>query len=91
MDGTISIGEFVKLLPKEWKICRNKLFKWLQDNKYLMKDNVPYQCYVNEGMFEVIETVNECDSKDYINLLTLITGKGQLYVTGKLKETLGLV
>ena len=87
-DGTLSIGEFAKLLPKEWKIGRNKLFKWLRDNKYLMKDNVPYQRYVNEGLFEVIETVNEYDSQDYINLLTLITGKGQLYVTGKLKETL---
>lgn len=90
-DGTLSIGEFAKLLPKEWKIGRNKLFKWLRDNKYLMKDNVPYQRYVNEGLFEVIETLNEYDSQDYINLLTLITGKGQLYVTGKLKETLGLV
>ena len=90
-DGTLSIVEFAKLLPKEWKIGRNKLFKWLRDNKYLMKDNVPYQRYVNEGLFEVIETVNEYDSQDYINLLTLITGKGQLYVTGKLKETLGLV
>ena len=90
-DGTLAIGEFAKLLPKEWKIGRNKLFKWLRDNKYLMKDNVPYQRYVNEGLFEVIETVNEYDSQDYINLLTLITGKGQLYVTGKLKETSGLV
>ena len=90
-DGTLSIGDFAKLLPKEWKIGRNKLFKWLRDNKYLMKDNVPYQRYVNEGLFEVIETVNEYDSQDYINLLTLITGKGQLYVTGKLKEALGLV
>ena len=90
-DGTLSIGEFAKLLPKEWKIGRNKLFKWLRDNKYLMKDNVPYQRYVNEGLFEVIETVNEYDSQDYINLLTLITGKGQLYVTGKLKETSWLV
>ena len=90
-DGTLSIGDFAKLLPKEWKIGRNKLFKWLRDNKYLMKDNVPYQRYVNEGLFEVIETVNEYDSQDYINLLTLITGKGQLYVTGKLKESLGLM
>ena len=90
-DGTLTMGEFAKLLPKEWKIGRNKLFKWLRDNKYLMKDNVPYQRYVNEGLFEVIETVNEYDSQDYINLLTLITGKGQLYVTGKLKEALGLV
>ena len=90
-DGTLTMGEFAKLLPKEWKIGRNKLFKWLRDNKYLMKDNVPYQRYVNEGLFEVMETVNEYDSQDYINLLTLITGKGQLHVTGKLKETLGLV
>ena len=90
-DGTLAIGEFAKLLPKEWKIGRNKLFKWLRDNKYLMKDNVPYQRYVNEGLFEVIETVREYDSQDYINLLTLITGKGQLSVTGKLKETLELV
>ena len=90
-DGTLAIGEFAKLLPKEWKIGRNKLFKWLRDNKYLMKGNVPYQRYVNEGLFEVIEIVNEYDSQDYINLLTLITGKGQLSVTGKLKETLGLV
>lgn len=90
-DGTLAIGEFAKLLPKEWEIGRNKLFKWLRDNKYLMKGNVPYQRYVNEGLFEVIETVSQYDSQDYINLLTLITGKGQLYVTGKLKETLGLV
>ena len=28
-----------------------KFFQWLRDNKYLMRDNYPYQKYLDSGMF----------------------------------------
>ena len=75
----ISIGEFSKLIG--WG--QNKLFLWLRDNKYLMANNIPYQKYIESGYFKVIEYL--IDKKKESKIKTLITGKGQIYFTDKLK------
>ena len=64
---------------------RNKLFQWLKDNKILMSNNMPYQRYIERGYFKCVEsTYNQGDIKR-IYTKTMITPKGQDYLTKKLK------
>lgn len=68
-------------------IGRNRLFEFLRMKKILMKDNQPYQQYVDAGYFKVNEyTYTNSLGKTKINRQTFITGKGQLYITKKVKE-----
>ena len=83
-----SIGDFAKALHDEnIHIGRNKLFRWLKDNKYLMQDNSPYQKYVDRGIFAVVESTYIAKGESHVGYTTKITGKGQLYITNKLRET----
>ena len=51
----LDMGEFAKVIKdKDINMGRNKLFQWLRDNKYLMNNNVPYQKYIDNGLFKVI-------------------------------------
>ena len=77
--NAVSIGDFAKAIG--WG--QNKLFEWMRDNKYLMGNNIPFQKYIDAGYFKVIEWV--LDSKNQAKFKTLITGKGQIYFTEKLK------
>lgn len=86
-NNAISVSDFAKLLSKQgFNIGQNKLFAWLRDNKYLLDSNLPYQKYMERGYFEVIEqayaTQKGCGM---VSLKTLITGKGQIYLTNKLR------
>lgn len=78
-NNAISVRDFGKVIG----IGEKKLFEWLRDNKLLMDSNIPYQKYVEAGYFKVIEWVLE--TKNQVKFKTLITGKGQEYITGKLK------
>ncbi len=52
-----------------------------------MKDNQPYQQYVDAGYFKVNEyTYTDFLGQTKTNRQTLVTGKGQLYITKKVKE-----
>lgn len=77
--NAISVRDFGKVIG----IGEKKLFEWLRDNRLLMESNIPYQKYVEAGYFKVIEWVLE--AKNQVKFKTLITGKGQEYITGKLK------
>ena len=86
-SNSISVGEFAKLLNDEQiKIGQNNLFKWLRDNKYLMSDNMPYQKYIDRGYFEVVEQTYKTTRGSKVSLKTLVTGKGQIYFTEKLRK-----
>lgn len=74
----VSIGDFAKSIG--WG--QNKLFDWLRQNKYLMSNNIPYQSYIDNGYFKVIEWVLE--KKNEAKFKTLITGKGQEYISRKI-------
>jgi len=84
-DNTISIGDFAKLI-KGWG--RNKMFKWLRKEGLLMRNNQPYQQYINNGYFKVIEKTWKNKKYGTVNVATQtrLTGKGQLYLQKKLKE-----
>lgn len=86
-EGLISIGDMSKLLKeKNIDIGRNKLFKLLRDNNVLMRNNIPYQQYVNSGYFKVRESVTDVNGKSRVVLTTYITGKGQMYLVDKVKS-----
>lgn len=84
----IDMKTMAKLLKdNNINIGRNRLFEFLRIKKILMKDNQPYQQYVDAGYFKVIEhTYTDFLGQTKINRQTLVTGKGQLYVTKKVKE-----
>ncbi|MGG4039934.1 phage antirepressor KilAC domain-containing protein [Heyndrickxia ginsengihumi] len=82
--GAISVGAFAKMMFDKHglKIGRNKMFEWLRDNGYLIKNgrerNNPKQAYIQQGLFEVKPTIVSRTEGDIEKLTTLITGKGQI-------------
>ena len=86
-SDTIDISKLAKLVKDEnIPLGRNKLFQWLRDNKYLMKDNIPYQRYIDMKLFECKEYTYKTPYGDKNSIKTLVTGKGQVYIIEKLKE-----
>lgn len=67
-------------------IGRNRLYYWLRKNRILMQNNLPYQEYIERGYFAVKESVFETDSMTKTYQQTYVTGKGQQYIIGRLKN-----
>ena len=83
----IDIGTFAKLIKDEnIRLGRNQLFNWLRDNKYLMKNNIPYQQYIDNGYFKVIEQPYKTPYGNKINVKTLINPIGQIKLIEKLRK-----
>ena len=83
----VKIGDWVKAVNENGDIQmgRNKAFKWMRDNKYLQKDNIPYQRYIDSGLFEVKEGLVVTDKRQLPTFTTLLTPKGQMYFAARLK------
>lgn len=89
-SDTVDVGEFAKIVKNEnIDIGRNRLFAWLRENKYLMSNNNPYQKYIENHYFEVVETTKETAYGTKIFTKTLITGRGQIAIVEKLREEFG--
>ena len=89
-SDAIDIGTFSKLIKDEdIKLGRNQLFEWLRDNKYLMKNNIPYQQYIDNGYFKVIEQIYKTPYGNKINVKTLINPIGQIRLIEKLRKLYG--
>lgn len=91
-SGSILVGQFAKLISGDgFKMGQNRLFRWLREHGYLhahgARRNQPYQRYIDNGWFEVIErTVNNPDGSTRITLTTKITGKGQVALAPKILD-----
>nr|DAG27398.1 MAG TPA: KilAC domain protein [Caudoviricetes sp.] len=89
---SILIGDLAKLICQNgYQIGQKRLFQWLRDNGYLMKNgssrNMPQQRYVEQGLFEVKESnIQNPDGSVRITRTTKVTGKGQIYFTNKFLE-----
>lgn len=84
---TIGMSQMAKLACDEGvNIGRNRLVKFLKDNKILMSDNTPYQKFIDAGYFEVVKT----EKKTVYGMMyfpkTVITGKGQIWLMNKLQK-----
>lgn len=86
---SILIGELAKLIKQNGiDIGQNRLFKWLRENKYLMRDNEPTQKAMELKLFDVTErTINNPDGSVRITRTTKVTGKGQVYFINKFKNS----
>jgi len=90
--GTCLVGDWIKAIDDsgDIKIGRNKAFRWLREQKYLLKDNMPRQKYIDSGLFEVKENLVITGTRTFPAFTTLLTGKGQMVLAGKLKVAMGV-
>ena len=81
----ILVREYAKILREEGiMLGEKKLYKWLRENKYLMKNNEPYERYMK--YFYLKENVIESALKTIVRNTTMITPEGQIYFYSKLKN-----
>ena len=79
-DDVLEMSEVAKVLTMGEQ-GRNKLFAFLRDKGILMKNNQPYQKYVDAGYFKVIESTWTKPNGDVqINLKTVVYQKGVDYI-----------
>ena len=82
----IEIGKVAKVLNFPG-IGRNKLFEILRRKGILMKDNIPYQKFIDNGCFRTIEQKYSLpDGETRISIKTLVYQKGVDYIR-KVLET----
>ena len=76
-SNLIDMGKLAKLLNDEHiKIGRNKLFQWLREQKILMKNNIPYQRYIDSGYFQIKESTFKMPYGEKTAQTTYVTEKG---------------
>lgn len=84
----ILIREFAKLLCDEGlNTGEKRLYKWLRENKFLMKNNEPYQRYLDNNTFVIKTNVVNTIFGDKQTHTTKITPEGQLYLYRKYVES----
>lgn len=78
-----SIQEIAKVLGTG----PNRLFKFLRDEGLLMRNNLPYQQYLDAGYFRVIERqYNDGRGESHTYTRTLVTGKGLAFIQKRLRS-----
>lgn len=81
----VDIGTVAKVLNMD--IGRTRLFEFLRDEGILMKNNQPYQKYIDCGYFRVIETsYGKPDGSTHVNFKTVVYQKGIDFIRRKLSE-----
>lgn len=100
---SINIGDYAKALCNNDKINvgQKRLFKWLRENGYLQKDNMPYQNqqrggiaevskrseqkYIDNGYFEVVTNTIVTTRGNMQTFTTKVTSKGQVALSPKIE------
>jgi anti-repressor protein len=92
---SVLVRELAKILHQNGiDIGEKRLFTWLRENGYLIKQkgsdyNMPTQRSMELKIFEIKEsTVNTPDGKTLITRTPKVTGKGQVYFVNKFKEAI---
>ena len=87
---SILVGDLAKLLKQNGvDVCQKRLFQWLRNNGYLIKQqgaswNMPTQRAMELGLFEVKETtIAHSDGRISVSKTVKVTGKGQVYFINK--------
>ena len=81
----IPMGDVAKVL--DMGIGRNKLFEILRKKKILMRNNRPYQKFIDDGLFRVVETKYTKPNGDIcVNIKTLVYQKGVDYIRKKISR-----
>ena len=80
-----TIAEFAKMIAIP-NFGPKRCFKWLRDKKYLMKNNEPYQKYVNEGLFK-LKPQND-DKERKAKFRPILTPRGRLIFSTEISREL---
>lgn len=80
-DGCMDMGTLAKNL--NCGMGKIKLFRFLREQKVLMKGNAPYQRYVNSGYFKVITKTTPVGNKS----VTLVTAKGADFIADLIRKS----
>lgn len=89
-EDLIDMNAMAKLAAdKNFNIGRTRLFRWLKEMGVLMSNNLPYQRYIDRRYFVVKESVFEVEGMKKTYRQTFVTGKGQLFIIGLLKNITG--
>lgn len=85
---SILMRDMAKLVCNEkFKIGEKKLYSWLREKNILMKDNSPYQAYINQHYFEVEERVIDTPyGTKVVGRTTKVTGRGQVFISEKMRK-----
>ena len=90
-QNTILIGDLAKVLRQNGvEIGQTRLFQWLRENGYLIKQkgsayNMPTQKSMELGLFKIKETcITHSDGHTSVNRTPKVTGKGQIYLVNKI-------
>lgn len=95
-SNSILVRDMAKILNQNGiQIGGNRLFDWLRQNGYLVKQkgrdrNMPTQRSMEMGLFEIKETVVSRTNGTETHRTPLITGKGQTYFYKLLRQWPGL-
>lgn len=86
-DDSLLVREYVKAISKRgFVIGEKRMFQWLRDNQFIDRKNVPYQRYIDQGLFEVTEYPVTRTTGIQLKFTTRITAKGQVYFYDKLTQ-----
>lgn len=77
-----SVQEVAKVLG----MGPNKLFQFMRDEGLLRRDNMPYQRYVDEGHFRVVERSFEIRGERRTYTRTMVSGKGLILIQRRLQQ-----
>ncbi|MSU08235.1 phage repressor protein/antirepressor Ant [Veillonellaceae bacterium WCA-693-APC-5D-A] len=83
-ESLLSMNDTAKIL--NMGVGRNKLFKLLRDKKILMKDNMPYQRYVDAGYFKMVESYYMAGDNSVVSKTTYVRQRGVDYIRKLLNE-----
>lgn len=65
----------------------NRLFKFLREQGILMRNNLPYQQYIDNGCFKVVEKqYNDGLGESHTYTRTLVTGKGLAFIHSRIQK-----
>lgn len=69
-------------VAKAFNVGRNKMFAKMRDLGILDIKNAPYQTYIDRGYFKV----NQVTKHGLLHNVTMVTGKGEVWLHKKLKD-----
>lgn len=87
-DVFISANNYQKMndVAKSVRYGRNKLFKFLREQKILMHDNIPYESYINREWFKVKQTTIATEHFTRNHAQTFVSPKGVNGISKLLKK-----
>lgn len=81
----VDIGTVAKVL--NMGIGRTRLFQFLRDEKILMENNQPYQQYIDEGYFRIVEShYSKPDGSSHVSFKTIVYQKGVVFIRKRLMK-----